>query len=81
MTSARAEALADMLAGIATRLEQAEGRGRESAARNLPGDFAKDAALVDVFVVTWLRGAASDAAREVRDVAEQMRPQRRRTRR
>lgn len=78
MKPARAEVLAGQLEGIATRLEQAEGKGRESAARNLPGNHARDAALVDVFVVTWLRGAASDAARAVRDVAEQMRPRRRR---
>lgn len=81
MRSARAEALADILAAIATRLEQAEGKGRESAARNLPGDFAKDAALVDVFVVAWLKGQAADAARGIRGVAEQMRPRRRSVRR
>jgi hypothetical protein len=78
MKPARAEALADILAEIATRLEQAEGKGRESAARNLPGSFAKDAALVDVFVAVWLRGAASEAVRGIRDVTEQMRPRRRR---
>lgn len=78
MTSARAEALADMLAEIATRLEQAEDKGRESAVRNLPGDHAKDAALVDVFVTTWLKGLAADAVRGIRDVAAQMRPRRRR---
>lgn len=80
MKPARAETLADQLAAIATRLEQAEGKGRESAARNLPGDFAKDAALVDVFVLAWLKGQATDAARAVRDVADQMRPRRRRAR-
>lgn len=78
MKSARAEALADQLAAIATRLEQAEGKGRESAARNLPGDFAKDPHLVGVFVEGWLREAAIGAAREVRSVAERMRPARRR---
>jgi len=74
----RAEILADMLGEVATRLEQAEGKGRESAARNLPGDHAMNAALVDVFVRTWLQGAVADAAREVRRIAGELRPRRRR---
>lgn len=78
MKSARAEALADVLDQAAERLQQAEQKGKESAARNLPGSFATDAAMVDVFVTTWLRGAVDEAARTIRDVADQMRPRRRR---
>jgi hypothetical protein len=78
MKPARAEALADILAEIAARLEQAEGKGRESAARNLPGDLAKDPRLVDVFVTRWMQGAITDAVREVRRLAGEIRPRGRR---
>lgn len=80
MKPARAEALADMLAEIATRLEQAEGVARAKAAESLPADMAKELRLVDVFVATWVSGAAKSAAGEVRHVAERLRPARRRRR-
>lgn len=81
MKAARAEVLADMLAEIATRLEQAEGKGRDSAARNLPGALANDPRLVGVFIEGWLREAAVGAAAEIRHVAERLRPACRRNRR
>lgn len=78
MKAVRAEILADMLGDVATRLEQAESKGRESAARNLPGDLAKDPRFVDVFVTQWMKGTIADAAREVRRIAGEIRPRRRR---
>lgn len=44
--------------------------------------LAKDAELVDVFVVAcWLKGQAVDAARAVREISVEMRPRGRRARR
>lgn len=43
--------------------------------------LANDAALVDVSVVAWLKGAAVDAARAVREISVEMRPRGRRARR
>lgn len=78
MKAARAEVLADQLAEIATRLEQAEGKARAEAAKSLPADMSKELRLVDVFVATWVAGAAKAAASEVRHIVERMRPARRR---
>lgn len=81
MKAARADALADLLAETADRLEQAEAVARAKAAESLPVDLAKELRLVDVFVATWVAGAAKAAAGEIRHVAERLRPARRRGRR
>jgi hypothetical protein len=78
MKAARAEALADQFAEIATRLEQAEEKARAKAAELLPADMAKELRLVDVFVAAWVADAAKAAASEVRQLVERMRPARRR---
>lgn len=73
--------IAEMLTATADRLAKAEEVGRSKAAENLPGDLVNDPRLVEVFVAQWMRGAVSDAVREIRNIAERARPRRSRVKR
>lgn len=78
MKAYRAELIAERLEQVATTLSEAADKGRQKAAESLPGDLAKDPHLVDVFVQQWVTGAVSDAVREIRHYANEIRPKRRR---